>query len=81
MNPGVLTVYLGNSGWESEKRRREAKNQKVKAEGTVSKLNRNISLLHDRTFSLNFFVKFNWQGDAVPGMTSMLNCMGCLSEN
>ena len=43
MNPGVLTVHLGNSGRESEERRREEKNQKVKVEGTVSILNRNIS--------------------------------------
>ena len=43
----------------------------------MSILNRNISFLDVRTFSPNFFVKFNWQGDAVPGRTSMLNCMGC----
>ena len=43
MNPRVLTVHLGNSGREREERRREEKNQKVKVEGTVSILNRNIS--------------------------------------
>jgi len=80
MNPRVLTVYLGNYGRESEERRREEENQKVKVEGSVY-FKQKYFFLHDRTFSLNFFVKFNWQGDAVPGRTSMLNCIGCLSEN